>query len=184
MICTKMGFKEATSCRLFQYSRITVKSFNSTLASITVLQTRAWAITISCKTSHCHSIKMLIMSFHSDENPDTEFNVDTIFKILCSQENDIIRPKTFTHFGRNLSFQKTCGQVLDTTFNEICSRELGASDYIQLAQYFHTIIIRYVPQLNLKKKSATRRFITLIDSLYDNRVRVSMNNDDGLWMKC
>ncbi|KAG5675013.1 hypothetical protein PVAND_004953 [Polypedilum vanderplanki] len=107
-----------------------------------------------------------------DEDPDTEFNVDTIFKILCSQENDIIRPKTFTHFGRNLTFAKTCGQVLDTTFNEICSRELGASDYTQLAQYFHTIIIRYVPQLNLRKKSATRRFITLIDSLYDNRVRV------------
>lgn len=111
-----------------------------------------------------------------DDETDSEFQLDTIFKILCSQENDIIRSKTFTHFGRNLTFKKTCGQVLDTTFEELCCRELGASDYLQLAQYFHTIIIRYVPQLNLKTKSATRRFITLIDSLYDNRVRVSMRN--------
>lgn len=99
--------------------------------------------------------------------------VDTIFKVLCSQENDIVRPKTITHFGRNITFEKTCGQILDTTFDEICCRDLGASDYIQLAQYFHTIIIRYIPQLNFKRKNAARRFITLIDSLYDNRVRVS-----------
>lgn len=84
----------------------------------------------------------------------------------------MIRPKTFTHFGRNISFEKACGQVLNTTFSEICDRALGASDYIQLTQYFHTIIIRDVPQLNLKLKSQTRRFITLIDSLYDHRIRV------------
>lgn len=97
--------------------------------------------------------------------------------MLCSQENDTVREKTFTHFGRNVSFKKTCGQVLDTTFDELCSRELGPSDYLQLTQYFHTIIIRHVPQLNLKKKSATRRFITLIDSLYDNRIRVVLSAD-------
>lgn len=60
-----------------------------------------------------------------------------------------------------------------TSFDELCDRALGASDYLQLAQYFHTIIIRDIPRLNLKLKSQTRRFITLIDSLYDNRIRVS-----------
>lgn len=100
-----------------------------------------------------------------------------IFKVLCSQENDTVRPKTFTHFGRNITFEKTCGQVLDTTFDELCDRALGASDYLQLAQYFHTIIIRDVPQLNLKLKSQTRRFITLIDSLYDHRIRVVLHSD-------
>lgn len=37
-----------------------------------------------------------------------------------------------------------------------------------------------MPQLNLKKKSATRRFITLIDSLYDNRIRVVISADAPL----
>jgi peroxisome-assembly ATPase len=98
--------------------------------------------------------------------------VNAIFKVLCSEENDVVRRKTFTHFGRNIEFEKTCGQVLYTTFNELCDRPLGASDYVQMAQYFHTIIIKDVPQLNLKLKSQTRRFITLIDSLYDHRIRV------------
>ncbi|GLV48591.1 uncharacterized protein CBL_06020 [Carabus blaptoides fortunei] len=102
---------------------------------------------------------------------------DTIFKYLCSKENDIIRPKTFNILGRDVEFRKTCGQVLDTTFEEICDRPLGASDYLQLAQVFHTVIIRDVPQLNLQLRSQTRRFITLIDTLYDNRIRIVISAD-------
>lgn len=56
------------------------------------------------------------------DNNDANESIDTIFKIMCSQENDIIRPKTFTHFGRNLSFNKTCGQILDSSFEELCDR--------------------------------------------------------------
>uniref|UniRef100_A0A1B0GJ93 Atpase n=2 Tax=Lutzomyia longipalpis TaxID=7200 RepID=A0A1B0GJ93_LUTLO len=113
----------------------------------------------------------------SPDNDDASKAMDRMFKILCSQENDIIRPKTFTHLGRNLNFSKTCGQILDTTFEEICERALAASDYLQIAQFFHTILIRDVPQLNMQKKSPARRFITLIDTLYDNRVRVVISSD-------
>ncbi|XP_015123327.1 putative ATPase N2B [Diachasma alloeum] len=103
---------------------------------------------------------------------DADDAVDKVFKYLCSMENDIVRPKVLSIKGRNVSFKKTCGQVMDSTFEELCDRPLGASDYLELTQAFHTIIIRDVPQLNLKLKSQARRFITLIDTLYDNRVRV------------
>uniref|UniRef100_A0A0A9WA85 Putative ATPase N2B n=1 Tax=Lygus hesperus TaxID=30085 RepID=A0A0A9WA85_LYGHE len=106
----------------------------------------------------------------SETEADRE--IDKIFKMLCSMENDIIRPRTLTIRGRNVTFKKTCGQVIDTTFDELCARPLGASDYLQLSQAFHTILIRDVPVLSLKLRSETRRFITLIDTLYDNRVRV------------
>lgn len=48
---------------------------------------------------------------------------------------------------------------------------------MQIAQVFHTVFIRDVPQLTLSKKSEARRFITLIDNLYDNRIRVVMSAD-------
>lgn len=51
---------------------------------------------------------------------------------------------------------------------------LGASDYLELSQAFHTVIIRDVPQLDFRLKSQTRRFITLIDTLYDNKVSLHM----------
>lgn len=106
---------------------------------------------------------------------DAANDVDKVFKYLCSKENDVIRPRTISIRGRNVTFRKTCGQVLDSTFEELCDRPLGASDYLQLSQAFHTVIIRDVPQLNLRLKSQARRFITLIDTLYDNRVRVVMS---------
>lgn len=55
----------------------------------------------------------------------------------------------------------------------LCLQPLAASDYIQIAQYFHTVIIKDIPRLNLDTKSQARRFITLIDTLYDHKVRVS-----------
>lgn len=47
---------------------------------------------------------------------------------------------------------------------------LGAGDYLQICQVFHTVFLRDVPQLTSKQKSQARRFITLIDTLYDNKV--------------
>ncbi|XP_046979253.1 putative ATPase N2B [Schistocerca americana] len=108
---------------------------------------------------------------------DANKQLDIIFKLLCSQENDIIRPRTLTILGRNVTFSKTCGQVIDCTFSELCDRPLGASDYLQISRVFHTVLIRDVPQLTLKQKSPARRFITLIDTLYDNRVRVVVSSD-------
>ncbi|XP_051172910.1 putative ATPase N2B [Leptopilina boulardi] len=106
------------------------------------------------------------------KNEDSDKDIDKIFKYLCSMENDMIRSKILTIRGRNVTFKKTCGQVMDSTFEELCDRPLGASDYIEICQAFHTVIIRDVPQLNLKIKSQARRFITLIDTLYDSRVRI------------
>lgn len=57
---------------------------------------------------------------------------------------------------------------------------MAGSDYVQIAQVFHTVFIRDVPQLTLNKKSETRRFITLIDNLYDNRIRVVISSDVSL----
>ncbi|XP_054163131.1 putative ATPase N2B isoform X2 [Oppia nitens] len=103
---------------------------------------------------------------------DAEKELQRMFKILSSRENDTIRPKTVTIKERNVTFAKTCGRIADCTFDELCDRPLGAIDYLMMSQLFHTIIIRNIPQMNLLKKTQCRRFITLIDTLYDNRVRV------------
>lgn len=51
---------------------------------------------------------------------------------------------------------------------------------MQIAQFFHTVLIHDVPTLTLDTKSQMRRFITLIDTLYDNRVRVVISADRPL----
>ena len=112
--------------------------------------------------------------------PSDYHEVDRLFKWLCSKENDTVRPRSLIVQGRNVSFAKSCGRVLDCHFTELCDRPLGAADYLQLSKQFHTVIIREVPQLNLKVKSQARRFITLIDTLYDSRVRVIISAQEPL----
>lgn len=100
------------------------------------------------------------------------------FKKLCSEEGAIVTPKTISHLGRCLTFDKACGRILDVYFNDLCDRPLGASDYIKIAQNFNTIFIRRVPQLNLQElKLQTRRFTILIDVLYDYRIRIVISSD-------
>ncbi|KAL1505949.1 hypothetical protein ABEB36_005392 [Hypothenemus hampei] len=104
--------------------------------------------------------------------------IEPIFKYLCSKENDVIRGKTFVILSRDVTFRKVCGGILDTTFDELCDRPLGANDYLHLTQFFHTIIIRNVPKVDLlKMRSQARRFIILIDALYDQKTKVIMSAD-------
>lgn len=49
---------------------------------------------------------------------------------------------------------------------------LGASDYLEIARLFDTVFIRHVPILTLTLKDQARRFTTLIDNFYDNKVFV------------
>ncbi|XP_038210853.1 putative ATPase N2B isoform X1 [Zerene cesonia] len=104
--------------------------------------------------------------------------VETLFKFLISKENDTVRVRVINILGRNVKFAKTCGRVLDSTFEELCDRPLGASDYLILSKTFHTVFIRELPQLSIvQHRSQIRRFITLIDTFYDNRVRVVIAAD-------
>uniref|UniRef100_A0A131XCS5 Putative atpase n=1 Tax=Hyalomma excavatum TaxID=257692 RepID=A0A131XCS5_9ACAR len=108
---------------------------------------------------------------------DADAELDRLFKVLASQENDIIRPRVLTIKGRNVEFRKTCGRILDASFAELCDRAVGAVDYLALSQIFHTILVRDVPVLTLREKTQARRFITLVDTLYDNRVRLVLSAD-------
>jgi predicted ATPase len=55
-------------------------------------------------------------------------------------------------------------------FEELCLKELGASDYRTLAKAFDALVIERIPVLTLSNHDAARRFITLIDEMYENQM--------------
>lgn len=105
-------------------------------------------------------------------NQKDDVNLNTLFKVLALAEDDIVGPKTFLVNNRHVRLNKTCGRIADCEFSELCAQPLGADDYDMMGKLFHTVIIRNIPQMTLKMKPEIRRFITLIDMMYDNRVRV------------
>lgn len=55
-------------------------------------------------------------------------------------------------------------------FDDLCRTNLGASDYLQLATLYHTVILSGVPTLSPANRDAAKRFVTLIDALYEHKV--------------
>lgn len=61
-------------------------------------------------------------------------------------------------------------RVAKFSFKSLCEEMLGAADYVDIPLHFHTIFLYNVPVLDLTNRNELRRFITLIDALYENKV--------------
>ncbi|XP_069577776.1 lactation elevated protein 1 homolog B [Brachyistius frenatus] len=105
-------------------------------------------------------------------DPGAEAFLDALFEELALRQKSVTGPRVLTVLGRDVTLEKTCGSIADCTFDELCGRPLGASDYLEMAQLFDTVFIRHVPMVTLTLKDQARRFTTLIDNFYDNKVRV------------
>jgi cell division protein ZapE len=72
--------------------------------------------------------------------------------------------------GRNITFPRTAGGLLRTDFDTLCRKPLGASDYLAICERFHTLCLEGVPVMEEADRNAAKRFIALIDTLYDTGI--------------
>lgn len=74
--------------------------------------------------------------------------------------------------GRRLIVARAARGVARSTFVELCERPLGPADYLALATHFHTLILDGVPRLDPERRDEARRFMTLVDALYEHRAKL------------
>src|SRR5258708_5906261 len=74
--------------------------------------------------------------------------------------------------GRILRVPCSSHGVARFSFHDICEQPLAASDYLRLAHDYHTILIDRVPVMDYAERNAAKRFVSLIDTLYDNGVKL------------
>lgn len=58
------------------------------------------------------------------------------------------------------------------SFHDLCAQPLAAIDYLKIAHEFHTIILDHIPVLDFSRRNEAKRFIILIDTLYDHAVKL------------
>ncbi|ESO02696.1 hypothetical protein HELRODRAFT_65323, partial [Helobdella robusta] len=119
-------------------------------------------------------------TYFSATECNTKYQMDKAYDELVSRSAGVEEKRTIEVMGRFLTFEKTCGDILDTTFQDLCARPLGAVDYLEICRNFRVVLIRDIPQMSLTMRSETRRFITLIDTLYDNNVKAIFSAETGL----
>jgi len=86
--------------------------------------------------------------------------------------------------GRTLRVPEAAMGVARFAFRQLCEQPLGPNDYLKLARDFHTIIVDHIPVMHYADRNAAKRFIILIDTLYDNGVKLiasSAAEPDGLY---
>ena len=87
------------------------------------------------------------------------------------------RPETRVVTGRRLVVPAAAEGVARFDFAALCGAALGPGDYLALATHFHTLILDRIPVLSPDSYDEARRFIILIDALYDHRVKLVASAD-------
>jgi cell division protein ZapE len=81
-------------------------------------------------------------------------------------------PMDIALLGRALRVPQAIDGVARFSFDDLCRRPLGAADHLALAERFHTLVVDRIPKLGADERDAARRFITLVDALYDMKVKL------------
>jgi cell division protein ZapE len=82
------------------------------------------------------------------------------------------KPRDIPIKGRVLHVPCASHGVARFSFEDLCETPLAASDYLRLAHDYHTVMIDHIPVMGFSERNAAKRFITLIDTFYDNAVKL------------
>ncbi|WP_454816627.1 cell division protein ZapE [Labrys neptuniae] len=102
--------------------------------------------------------------------PDVRAGMDAAFERLTGRKEGL--PLVLTVKGRALKVPQAAMGVARFSFAELCGQPLGSADYLALAEHFHTLLVDDIPVLRQEQRNEAKRFILLIDCLYDRGAKL------------
>ncbi len=81
-------------------------------------------------------------------------------------------PRRLMVSGRRVRIPLAAGTAARFDFTGLCEMPVGPGDYLAIATHFHALVLDDVPLLGAERRDATRRFMVLVDALYDHRVKL------------
>ncbi len=93
----------------------------------------------------------------------------SIFESLCTQYP---APSALLVNGREVTLPFTANGMAWCHFDDLCRKPLGAEDYAALAAEFHTVFLIGIPKMTREDRNEAKRFVTLIDTLYEHKTRL------------
>ena len=106
-------------------------------------------------------------------NDKVFFQVSSIFREIS--KGKINKPKDIVIKGRNFIIKNYYDGIVRFDFNDLCNKNIGAEDYIKIADVCKYILIENLPNFNDNKSNQQHRFITLIDIIYEKKVKITIS---------
>ena len=111
-------------------------------------------------------------------NEITSFKINKLFRKLT--KNKIKEEKFLLIKGRKFSIKNYYEGVVRFNFNDLCNKNIGAEDYIKIADICKYVLIENLPNFNDNNSNQQQRFITLIDIIYEKKVNLIISSDSNL----
>ena len=102
--------------------------------------------------------------------PAADAALDTAWQHMTDGEPG--SPETIIVLGRRIEVPRAARGVARFSFEELCDRPLAAADYLAIARRYHVMMIDDIPLMGLAMRDEARRFTVLIDTLYDEGVKL------------
>jgi len=109
-----------------------------------------------------------LRTYHAPLGEEAETALELAFARLT--EGFSATPHSIEVNGRQLRVPLAAAGIARFSFAQLCGTALGPSDYLELAKRYHTLILSDIPLLSPSNKDEARRFVTLIDALYEAKV--------------
>jgi cell division protein ZapE len=108
-------------------------------------------------------------TWFTPNDPDNERRFLALWRDMLAGEEE--SGATLEVLGRKVHLPHASGGLLRSSFASLCGVALGPNDYVAIAEHFHTVFLEDVPKLSANQREAARRFVILIDALYEAKAR-------------
>jgi cell division protein ZapE len=140
------------------------------LPAIEQLKARVHVLNVDGGTDYRLRSLTQMALYHQPDDAHADEQMSATFKTLAPEPR--ISAATITLNERELLTEQMADGVIWFSFKTLCEGPRSVSDYIELAQTHHTVLISHVPALGVDGDDPARRFVHLVDAFYDRNIKL------------
>jgi cell division protein ZapE len=140
------------------------------LPFVRLLESRTDTIELAARTDYRLEKLGGVEVWHVPADAKAHAAIDQVWRSLAGGDGGA--PHSIAFRGRTIEVPLAFAGAARFTFADLCMQPYGAADFVQIAQRFHTLVIENIPAMGDDSRNEGKRFIVLVDSLYDQGVKL------------
>lgn len=108
--------------------------------------------------------------YYTPDNADSRARLDEAWQRLTDMDHG--EPMEIELKGRSIHVPEAARGAARFSFTDLCEKPLGPADFLKIAATFHTLLVEGIPVMGPAKRNEAKRFVTLIDALYEKKVKL------------
>lgn len=120
----------------------------------------------------------LFERFFSPLNEETNFKINKFFRTISKNKKH--SSKLLNIKGRDFNIENFYEGIVRLDFSDLCDRNLGAEDYLEIAKITEFLVLENIPQFDDLNSNQQQRFITLLDIIYEKKIPMAATSEVGL----